>query len=61
MVFSPSFVVDRYQKNTSRRQCIFLLMLIILGLVLVLIFKPRRHVSDMGEGGGVSGADGGDG
>ena len=36
--------MSRYQKNTGRRKCIFLLMLIILGLILVLIFKPRRHV-----------------
>ena len=33
----------RYQKNTGRRKCIFLLLLIIFGLILVLIFKPRRH------------------
>ncbi|PIL34155.1 transporter [Ganoderma sinense ZZ0214-1] len=35
----------RYQKNTGRRQCIFLLLLIIFGLIVVLIFKPRRHPS----------------
>lgn len=35
----------RYQKNTGRRQCIFLLLLIIFGLIVVLIFKPRRHHS----------------
>jgi len=34
---------EKYQKSTGRRQCIFLLVLIILGLILVLIFKPRRH------------------
>jgi len=33
----------RYQKNTGRRKCIFLLLLIIFGLILVLIFKPRNH------------------
>ncbi|KAH9940506.1 t-SNARE [Epithele typhae] len=33
----------RYQKNTGRRQCIFLLLLIIFGLIVALIFKPRRH------------------
>jgi len=33
----------RYQKNTGRRSCIFLLLLIIFGLIIVLIFKPRRH------------------
>ncbi|OSD01246.1 t-SNARE [Trametes coccinea BRFM310] len=33
----------KYQKNTGRRQCIFLLLLLIFGLILVLIFKPRRH------------------
>lgn len=32
----------RYQKNTGRRSCIFLLLLIIFGLVIVLVFKPRR-------------------
>ncbi len=35
--------LGRYQKNTGRRKCIFLLLLIIFGLILVLIFKPRRH------------------
>lgn len=35
----------RYQKNTGRRSCIFLLLLIIFGLIIVLIFKPRRHPS----------------
>ncbi|KAH9485390.1 t-SNARE affecting a late Golgi compartment protein 2 [Psilocybe cubensis] len=32
----------RYQKNTGRRKCIFLLLLIIFGLIIVLIFKPKR-------------------
>ncbi|KAG1775328.1 t-SNARE [Suillus placidus] len=32
----------RYQKNTGRRKLIFLLLLIIFGLIVVLIFKPRR-------------------
>ncbi|KAJ3556903.1 hypothetical protein NM688_g1765 [Phlebia brevispora] len=36
-------IATRYQKNTGRRKCIFLLLLIIFGLILVLIFKPRRH------------------
>jgi len=36
-------VATRYQKNTGRRSCIFLLILIIFGLVIVLVFKPRRH------------------
>ncbi|KAG9009619.1 hypothetical protein FRB94_011882 [Tulasnella sp. JGI-2019a] len=36
-------VATRYQKNTGRRKCIFLLLLIIFGLILVLIFKPRRR------------------
>jgi len=35
----------RYQKNTGRRSCILLLLLIIFGLIIVLIFKPRRHSS----------------
>ncbi|PFH51488.1 hypothetical protein AMATHDRAFT_142393 [Amanita thiersii Skay4041] len=38
-------VATRYQRNTGRRQCIFLLSLIIFGLIIVLIFKPRRHVT----------------
>jgi len=38
-------VATRYQKNTGRRKCIFLLLLIIFGLILVLIFKPKRHHS----------------
>jgi syntaxin 16 len=37
--------VSSYQKNTGRRKCIFLLLLIIFGLIVVLIFKPRRHTS----------------
>ena len=32
-----------YQKNTGRRKIIFLLLLIIFGLIVVFIFKPRRH------------------
>ncbi|KAH9040786.1 t-SNARE [Lactarius pseudohatsudake] len=36
-------IATRYQKNTGRRKCIFLLLLIIFGLIVVLIFKPRRH------------------
>ena len=36
-------LLSRYQKNTGRRSCIFLLLLIIFGLIIVLIFKPRRH------------------
>ncbi|KAI9442233.1 t-SNARE [Lactarius indigo] len=38
-------IATRYQKNTGRRKCIFLLLLIIFGLIVVLIFKPRRHSS----------------
>ncbi|KDN46196.1 hypothetical protein RSAG8_04423, partial [Rhizoctonia solani AG-8 WAC10335] len=36
-------IATRYQRNTGRRKCIFLLLLIIFGLILVLIFKPRKH------------------
>ena len=32
-------------RSTGRRKCIFLLLLIIFGLIIVLIFKPRRHSS----------------
>lgn len=35
-------VATRYQKNTGRRKIIFLLLLIIFGLIMILIFKPRR-------------------
>ncbi|KAF9012330.1 t-SNARE [Cyathus striatus] len=38
-------VATNYQKNTGRRKCIFLLLLIIFGLIVVLIFKPRRRNS----------------
>ncbi|KAG7449517.1 t-SNARE [Guyanagaster necrorhizus] len=34
----------RYQKSTGRRKCIFLLLLIIFGLIIVIIFKPKRHL-----------------
>ncbi|KAG6378184.1 t-SNARE [Boletus reticuloceps] len=40
-------VATRYQKNTGRRKIIFLLLLIIFGLIVVLIFKPRRHPSSI--------------
>ncbi|KAH6914005.1 syntaxin-like t-SNARE protein TLG2 [Coprinopsis sp. MPI-PUGE-AT-0042] len=36
-------VAQEYQRNTGRRKCIFLLLLIIFGLIIVLIFKPKRH------------------
>ncbi|KAF8658298.1 hypothetical protein AX16_002068 [Volvariella volvacea WC 439] len=36
-------VAQRYQKNTGRRKCILLLLLMIFGLIIVLIFKPKRH------------------
>ncbi|THH10654.1 hypothetical protein EW145_g1184 [Phellinidium pouzarii] len=36
-------IAERYQKNTGRRKCIFLLLLIIFGLIITLIFKPSRH------------------
>ncbi|TXT10615.1 hypothetical protein VHUM_02120 [Vanrija humicola] len=36
---------QRYQSNTGRRRCILLLILIIVGLVIVLIYKPRRHAA----------------
>ncbi|RXW21641.1 hypothetical protein EST38_g4203 [Candolleomyces aberdarensis] len=38
-------VATKYQKNTGRRKCIFLLLLIIFGLIIVLIFKPKGHRS----------------
>ncbi|KAL1408811.1 t-SNARE affecting a late Golgi compartment protein 2 [Vanrija albida] len=36
---------QRYQSNTGRRRCILLLILIIVGLVIVLVYKPRRHAA----------------
>ncbi|KAG9126075.1 hypothetical protein FRC07_005000 [Ceratobasidium sp. 392] len=36
-------IATHYQRNTGRRKCIFLLLLIIFGLILVLIFKPRKR------------------
>ncbi|KAF8973264.1 hypothetical protein BDZ97DRAFT_1780397 [Flammula alnicola] len=36
-------VATRYQKSTGKRKCIFLLLLIIFGLIVVLIFKPKKH------------------
>lgn len=38
-------IATQYQRSTGRRAWIFLLLLIIFGLVIVLIFKPRRHSS----------------
>ena len=34
-------VAQRYQANTGRRKCILFLVLIIVGLIIVLIYKPR--------------------
>ena len=42
-VSSPMTIFHRYQKNTGKRKCIFLLLLIIFGLIVVLIFKPKGH------------------
>lgn len=42
-------IATRYQRNTGRRKIIFLLLLIIFGLIIVLIFKPRRHRSALGD------------
>ena len=39
----PMTILRRYQKNTGKRKCIFLLLLIIFGLIVVLIFKPKGH------------------
>jgi hypothetical protein len=33
----------RYQKRSSKRSLIFLLLLLIFGAILVLIYKPRNH------------------
>jgi syntaxin 16 len=36
----------RYQANTGRRKCILFLILIIVGLVIVLIYKPRSSADN---------------
>ncbi|KAJ3896292.1 t-SNARE [Lentinula edodes] len=36
-------IATRYQKNTGRRKCIFLLFLMIFGLIIVIIYKPKHH------------------
>ncbi|WWC92642.1 uncharacterized protein L201_007601 [Kwoniella dendrophila CBS 6074] len=38
-------VAQRYQANTGRRKCILFLFLCILGLIIILIYKPRNHTS----------------
>ena len=43
---SLSFADSRYQANTGRRKCILFLVLCIVGLIIVLIYKPRSHPSD---------------
>jgi syntaxin 16 len=45
-------VAQRYQANTGRRKCILFLILLIVGLIIVLIYKPRggggteKHTAD---------------
>ncbi|WRT69855.1 uncharacterized protein IL334_006846 [Kwoniella shivajii] len=38
-------VAQRYQANTGRRKCIFFLILCIVGLIIILIYKPRSSPS----------------
>ncbi|WWC66037.1 uncharacterized protein I303_108659 [Kwoniella dejecticola CBS 10117] len=38
-------VAQRYQANTGRRKCILFLFLCIIGLIIILIYKPRSHSS----------------
>ncbi|WVW87090.1 hypothetical protein I302_109147 [Kwoniella bestiolae CBS 10118] len=38
-------VAQRYQANTGRRKCILFLVLCIIGLIIILIYKPRSHSS----------------
>ncbi|KAK6908621.1 hypothetical protein I203_102624 [Kwoniella mangroviensis CBS 8507] len=38
-------VAQRYQANTGRRKCILFLVLCIIGLIIVLVYKPRSHTS----------------
>jgi len=38
-------VAENYQRRTGRRKCICFLLLVIVGLVIVLIYKPRGHTS----------------
>jgi syntaxin 16 len=35
-------VAARYQRNTGRRKCMFLLVLLIVGTIFIIAFKPRR-------------------
>lgn len=50
-------VAKRYQSNSGKRRCILLLVLIIVGLVIVLIYKPRKR-GDSSLGEGTSGTEG---
>jgi syntaxin 16 len=36
-------VAENYQRRTGRRKCICFLLLVIVGLVIILIYKPRGH------------------
>ena len=45
-------VSPRYQANTGRRKCILLLVLCIVGLVIVLVYKPHGG-TPLPEPGGV--------
>ncbi|OCF34380.1 syntaxin 16 [Kwoniella heveanensis BCC8398] len=40
-------VAQRYQTNTGRRKCILFLVLSIVGLIIILIYKPRGSSSDI--------------
>lgn len=38
-----TWLTDRYQSNAGRRKCILFLILLIVGLVIVLVYKPRSN------------------
>jgi len=44
-------VAERYQRRTGRRKCICFLVLVIVGLIIVLIYKPRGHSNSSTEAG----------
>ena len=46
-------VAERYQRRTGRRKCICFLVLVIVGLIIVLIYKPRGH-SNISKGSDVA-------
>jgi hypothetical protein len=40
-IYEDMWLTCRYQSNAGRRKCILFLILLIVGLVIVLVYKPR--------------------